>query len=203
MISNISFSQTVAEWTQQNKTQKKYLIQQIEALQTYLGYVKMGYDIANKGISSVKMIKNGEWDLHKDFLSSLLVVKPSIKKYSKVVDIMIMQVRMTKRVRALIQEATGRRLLNPEEIDYVVKVCGHLLSKCLENIDELIIIITSGELEMKDDERIKRNEGIYTTMKDKSVFVRSFGISITMLIAQRIHDNVEVEISEKLEGINQ
>ncbi|MBK8310917.1 MAG: hypothetical protein IPL04_08535 [Chitinophagaceae bacterium] len=32
--------QTLAEWTQQKKTQKKYLLQQIVALQVYIGYAK-------------------------------------------------------------------------------------------------------------------------------------------------------------------
>src|SRR5437762_1594743 len=92
VLSNISISQTAAEWTQQKRTQKKYLLQQIAALQTYLGYVKKGYGIADKGISTVQMIKNGEWNLHKDFFSSLSLVNPAIKKCGKVADIMTMQV---------------------------------------------------------------------------------------------------------------
>jgi len=202
VLSNISFSQTAAEWTQQKKTQRKYLIQQIEAFQTYLGYVKKGYDIANKGISTVQTIKNGEWNLHKDFFGSLSVVNPAIKKYARVADIITMQVRTTKQVRSLLQESRNRGLLNPEEIDYIVKICDHLLSECLENMDELIVIITSGELEMKDDERIKRIETIFTTMQDKSVFIQSFGNSITMLAKQRIHEKLEVEMSKKLDGLN-
>ena len=199
VLSNNLFSQTAAEWTQQKKTQRKYLIQQIEALQTYLAYVKKGYDIANKGISTVQTIKNGEWNLHKDFFGSLSVVNPAIKKYAKVADIITMQVRMTKQVRSLLQESKNRGLLNSEEIDYIVKICDHLLSECLKNMDELIVIITSGEVEMKDDERIKRIEGIYTSMQDKSVFVLSFGNSIAMLSKQRVHEKLEVEISKKLD----
>lgn len=201
VMSHNSFSQTAAEWTQQKKTQRKYLLQQIIALQTYLGYVKKGYDIAHKGISTVQNIKNGEWNLHKDFFGSLSVVNPTIKKYAKVADLIAMQVRMVKQVRSLIQQSKNRGLLNLE-IDYVVKICDHLLSECLKNTEELIMIITSGELEMKDDERIKRIETIYTAMQDKSVFLQSFGNSITMLSKQRIHEKLEVEVSEKLNGLN-
>ena len=85
MFSKSSFSQTTAEWTQQKKTQIKYLVQQIIAFQTYLIYVKKGYDIAHKGITTVQNIKNGEWNLHKDFFGSLKMVNPSIEKYAKVV----------------------------------------------------------------------------------------------------------------------
>jgi hypothetical protein len=199
---NGSFSQTVAEWTQQNKTQKKYLIQQIAAFQTYLRHLKNGYDIAHTGISTVKNIKNGEWDLHKDYFGSLIIVNPAIKNYAKVADIISMQIRMVKQVRSLINESRQRKLLNPGEIEYVVKICDHLLSECLKNIEELIMVITSGELEMKDDERIKIIETIYAAMQDKSVFLLSFGNSITMLSKQRLHEKIEVEISEKLNAIN-
>jgi hypothetical protein len=199
---NTSFSQTLAEWTQQKKTQRKYLIQQIAALQTHLQYLKKGYDIAHKGITTVKNIKNGEWDLHKDYFGSLLLVNPAIKNYARVADIISVQVRMVKQVRSLIDECGQRKLLSPGEIDYVVKTCDHLLSECLKNMEELILVITSGQLEMKDDERIKMIETIYAAMQEKSVFLLSFGNSVTTLSKQRLYDKIELELSEKINDIN-
>jgi hypothetical protein len=199
---NTCFSQTAAEWTQQKKTQRKYLLQQIAALRTHLQYVKEGYDIAYKGISTVKDIKNGEWDLHKDYFGSLSIVNPVIKNYSRVADIISMQIKMVKQVRSLISESKQRKLLNPGEVEYVGRVCDHLLSECLKNMEELIMVITSGELEMKDDERIKIIEKIYVAMQEKSVFLLSFGNSISVLWKQKLHEKFEVEISEKLNAIN-
>jgi hypothetical protein len=48
-ISTNANAQTWREWTKQKETQIKYLVEQIAAFQTYLGYVKQGYDIAHKG----------------------------------------------------------------------------------------------------------------------------------------------------------
>jgi len=201
-MSHIAFSQTAAEWTQQQKTQRKYSLQQIAALQTYLEYVKNGYHIADKGILSVQNYKNGEWNLHKDFFNSLSVVKPAIEKYAKVANIISMHAKMVKRVRSLILKAKNRVLLNAEESRYIMKVCDHLLSECLKNTEELIMLITSHKLEMKDDERITRIETIYADMQDKSVFLLSFGNSITLLSQQRIHEKLEVAKSEKIHGLN-
>ena len=198
VISNACLSQTAAEWTQQKKTQRKYLLKQIVALKTYLGYVKKGYEIAHKGISTVQHIKNGEFNLHKDFFGSLTTINPAIKKYAKVTDIIAMQDRMVKQARSLINKSKQRHLLTQEEINYAAKTCDNLLLECLRNIDELIMIITSGELDMKDNERIKRIETIYAAMQDKNAFLLSFGNSITMLSKQRLHEKLEVEISEKL-----
>ena len=200
--SGTCFSQTVAEWAQQKKTQRKYLMQQIAAFQMYLRHLKNGYDIAHTGISTVKNIKNGEWDLHKGYFGSLATVHPAIKNYAKVADIISMQIRIIKQVRALINESRQRKLLNAGEIEYVVKICDHLLAECLKSMENLIMVITSGELEMKDDERIKMIETIYAAMQDKSVFLLSFGNSIAMLSKQRLHEKIEVEISKTLNGIN-
>src|SRR5260221_4860823 len=85
-------AQTYDEWFRQKKTQKKYLLQQIAALQVYIDYAKKGYDIASKGLNTIRDIKNGDFNLHRDFFGSLKQVNPKIKKYAKVADIIAYQV---------------------------------------------------------------------------------------------------------------
>ena len=46
LAGGLSQAQTFNEWFRQKATQKKYLIQQIAALQVYLDYVQKGYAIA-------------------------------------------------------------------------------------------------------------------------------------------------------------
>ena len=48
IISTGTRAQTFAEWFRQSATQKKYLLQQIAALQVYIGYVQKGYSIAKE-----------------------------------------------------------------------------------------------------------------------------------------------------------
>ena len=67
MCFNLCYAQTFEEWFQQTQTQKHYLVEQIAALQVYLGYVKKGYDIASKGIHTISDIKNGEFNLYGTF----------------------------------------------------------------------------------------------------------------------------------------
>lgn len=60
-------AQTFAEWFRQSATQKKYLLQQIAALQVYIGYVQKGYSIAKEGLSAISDIKHGEFKLQRLF----------------------------------------------------------------------------------------------------------------------------------------
>ena len=80
-------AQTFQEWTQQKKTQIKYLVQQIAAFQVYIGYVEKGYSIAKKGLNAISNIKHGDFSMHNDYFNSLKIVNPKIKKYWKVADI--------------------------------------------------------------------------------------------------------------------
>jgi hypothetical protein len=76
-----------------------------------------------------------------------------------------------------------------------------LLLESLKNIDELIMVITFGELQMKDDERINRIEKIYADMQEKQVFIRSFGSSLVRLLKGRSHEKFEIELSKKLNNV--
>ncbi len=99
-VLSVSFcqGQTYDEWFRQKKTQKKYLLEQIAALQTYIGYAGKGYSIVTGGLSIIRNIKHGDFNLHNNFFNSISSVNPAIKKYSKVVSIIVMQISIAKQV---------------------------------------------------------------------------------------------------------
>src|SRR5674476_818487 len=82
-----SHAQTWDEWFAQKQTQKKYLLQQIAALQTYISTAEKGYKIASDGIHTISNIKNGELNLHSLFFNSLKTVNPKIKNATIVAEI--------------------------------------------------------------------------------------------------------------------
>ncbi|MDQ3843049.1 MAG: hypothetical protein M3342_03415, partial [Bacteroidota bacterium] len=82
-----TYAQTVEEWTDQKKTQIKYLLQQIAALKVYTGHIQKGYAIARSGLTTIQSIKKGDVTVHQTFFSSLQKVSPAIQQYSKVNDI--------------------------------------------------------------------------------------------------------------------
>jgi hypothetical protein len=98
-----SNAQTADEWFNQKSTQKKYLLQQIAALKVYLGYAKKGYTIVTSGVNTIRNIKNGDLNLHRDFFNRLKNVNPSIRKYAKVADIIAYQVKIIKQTKITIQ----------------------------------------------------------------------------------------------------
>src|SRR5258706_14560273 len=84
-------AQTAEEWTQQKKTQIKYLLQQIAANKVYIDYLEKGYSIARNGLQTIQNIKKGDFNLHFNFFDSLKKVNPKIKGWAKVADIIAYQ----------------------------------------------------------------------------------------------------------------
>ena len=89
-------AQTWSEWFAQNKTQKKYLLQQIAALEVYLTDVKKGYQIVSGGLNAIHTIKHGEFNLHQAYFTSLKKVNPNIKDMAMLADILTRELSINK-----------------------------------------------------------------------------------------------------------
>jgi hypothetical protein len=194
-------AQTWAEWFRQKVTQKKYLLQQIAALQVYSGYLSKGYSIAKNGLNTIKSIKNGDLLQHTHYFTSLVTVNPKIKRYAKVADIIALQVTIAKQSGNAIKSFRNNHHFTPKEINYLQDVYNKLLSDCAKNLDELLTLITDGNLQMKDDERIKAIDKIYLDMQDKQQFVRAFSNNTAGLSIQRRNEENDIIISKKLKGL--
>lgn len=198
IVVTISFSclaQTWDEWTQQKKTQIKYLLQQIAANKVYIGYLQKGYSIANKGLTTIRSIKNGDFNLHHDFFESLNTVNPKIKNSGKVAAIIAFQIRITKESKQSLERIKAMSQFTRGELAHCTDVFDNLLEDCLKNIDELFLVIGS-ELAMRDDERMKRIDKLYTDMQSKYAFCSSFSNEMGVLAVQRMSEQSEINKSK-------
>ncbi|GAC1382538.1 MAG: hypothetical protein NVSMB45_08730 [Ginsengibacter sp.] len=196
-----SYSQTYDEWFQQQKTQKKYLLEQIAALHTYIGFAQKGYAVVSGGINTIRDLRKGDFSMHNNFFNSLTAVNPKIKKYVKVAAIIAAQISIAKQVHHTLKICRNTQQLSGTELKYLKQVFNNLLDECAGNLDELFGLVTSGEQQMKDDERIKRIDRLYDAMQDKQVFVQSFSHSAEGLSIQRRNEQYDIQIEKKLNGL--
>jgi len=194
-------AQTFAEWFQQKKTQKKYLLQQIAALQVYIGYAQKGYNIAKDGLNTIGGFTRGEFNLHTDYFNSLKTVNPEVKRYAKVADIIALQIKIVQNYNRTYRQLNSSDAFSGDELAYISRVFGRLLDDCDKTLDELITITTDSKLEMKDDERIEKIDKLYLDMQDKFTFSQSFSNDAKSLAASRIKDKTDVQTSRVLRGI--
>lgn len=200
LLSSRAESQTFAEWFRQGATQKKYLLQQIAGLQVYIGYVHKGYSIAKQGLNTISDVKNGEFNLHKDYFNSLKSINPKIKNYSKVANIISLRVSIIKIYKEAERQLKQSRSFNKDEINYINGVFERLMADCTTVMDELIAVTTRGQLEMKDDERLKRINALYSDMQDKYTFAQTFSNEVKLLEALRIKEQSDIQSIRALNG---
>jgi hypothetical protein len=205
IIASLLFSEVNAqafnEWVNQKSTQKKYLLQQIAALQVYISYAKKGYNIVSSGINAIRDIKKGDLNLHNTFFNSLKSINPKISRYVKVADIIAYQVRIIKLAKQTLQSIREANQFTTEEAEYCKKVFDALLDDCIESIDELLAVITPGKLTMKDNERLVRIDKLYLDMQDKFTFCNVMSEDIGILALQRLSEKIEINQSKLINGI--
>jgi hypothetical protein len=191
-------AQTFSEWFRQKKTQKKYLLQQVAALQVYIEYAEKGYSIAREGLTTIGGFTRGEFDLHNVFFTSLKTVNPEIRRYAKVADMISMQVRIVQDYNRTYRQLSAGNAFNDEELAYIRRVFSRLLDDCEKTLDELITVTIDSRLEMKDDERMARIDKLYRDMQHQYTFSRSFNNEAKIMAAVRLQEKTEVQTGRAL-----
>ncbi|MCC8423618.1 hypothetical protein [Mucilaginibacter sp. UR6-11] len=180
-MSHCAQAQTFAEWFSQKKTQKKYLLQQIAALQVYSGYLKTGYSIAKGGLGSITSYVGNEYSLHNGYYTHLKTMNTAIKNNSQVNDIIRWQQDILKQTTA-IKKQDG---LTATESGYTGKVCNALLSDCDARINDLQTILSDNKTEMSDEERIRQIARLHQAMQDNYRFAANFRSQLQLYVRNK------------------
>jgi hypothetical protein len=194
-------AQTFEEWFKQKKTQIKYLVQQIEALNVYTDYLQEGYEIASEGLKIISNIKHEDFFLHKGHFDSLKIVKPFIKESSRITEIILLGRKIVSTSQTELANAMQSGSLIPEEVAYLSKVYNNILNESSNDLAEVVLITKDDGLEMKDDERIKRIESIYLSIQDKYAFVKAFTKQAQILSIQRMKDRNQTDMIRRFYNI--
>jgi len=184
-VSNCAQAQTFAEWFSQKKTQKKYLLKQIAELQAHFIQLKKGYDIARGGLKTIHSITSGEMNLHQAFFTSLKTVNPKISRYSRVADIISNQVAIIRLKKEAMRQVTGPGKFVQGDGEMVSDVYAGILHEAAALLDDLVNVITSGNLEMPDDQRIKRIEELYLASQEQKDAAYGLYRDISYIAVQR------------------
>lgn len=177
----ITQAQTFGEFFNQKKTQKKYLLEQIAALQVYFGYAKKGYHIVGTGLQSIKEIGRGEFGLHTAYITSLKAVSPVIRKHIKVAEIIETQLKIKN---AFASVSSGEVLSLSNQL-YIQDVREKVMDECAKDMEELWLVITAGQIEMGEKERLRRLEDIHSAITSKLGFTVDFVGQVMTLIDHR------------------
>lgn len=173
-------------------------IEKLAQFKQILSDLKKGYEILTGGYNTIKNISEGNFKLHQVFLDGLMEVSPAVKKYKRVGDIIDYQLRLVKEYKSAFSRFKQSGQLLDGEIDYIGKVYGKLVNESLENLDDLLVVITANKLRMSDEERLSAIDNIYKDMAYKLSFLRRFNNQTQVLALQRAKENKDVKVMKEL-----
>jgi hypothetical protein len=173
----------------------KSVAKQIALLQLYIGWIQKGYSIARSGLNTIGEIKRGDFNLHSVFFSSLSSVNPAIRKYYKVGRVIDLVLSIQKQLSGIESIAN----LSDEERKYLITLRSNLFNECDQSLDVLTNLVSDDAFVMSDDERIKKIDGIYYDMLDRSMRAREFNQDARMVSEERSWEKLNILTLKNLE----
>lgn len=177
-------------------------VEKLAQFEQILSDMKKGYEILSGGYNTIKDLSQGNFNLHKTFLDALMDVSPTVKNYKRVADIINYEVILIKEYKSAFNRFKRDTNFNEQELAYLGRVYKNLFKQSLDNLDNLVTIITANQLRMSDDERLGAIDRIFADMQDKLLFLRHFNNNTTVLALQRAKEKNDAGTMRLIYGIN-
>lgn len=199
----LAFSSSARLFAQSTEVQQLLLnVEKLSQLKNILSDMKKGYTVISTGYNAVKNISQGNFSIHEVFLDGLMAVSPEVRRYRRVVDIITIQKDIVSEYKRAFKNFNASGFFTAAELNYLGKLYSGLLSRSMDNLDELKMIITANSLRMNDAERLDAIDRIYLDTTDKLNFLRSFNLDAGKLLLQRKSAMTDLKGSKALFKIN-
>lgn len=167
-----------------------------------LEHMYKGYVVLEKGYSRIKGIAEGNFKLHEAFLNELLKVSPEVRKYYRVAEIVQYQQRILREYKSTYTKIKDGDSFSAAELAFLVEMYEGLFKASLRNLEELVLILTAGELRMSDFERLEAIDRLHGEMSGLLVSLRQMNNEINTLGNQRNRMRNDRESILELNGMN-
>jgi len=198
---NTCQGQTFSEWFRQKKTQKKYLLQQIAALQVYIGYARKGYTIAKDGLSFIGDLKEGELSIHANYFDSLDKINPKLKQYAETSTVVSQQLSMLFEYHNLLKHIKSSNAFSATELNYIKSVLLNITNKHGLAIEELLQVSQDRQWKMSDAARIDKIDQIKDEIEVHYTLFKQFQEDCLLLANSKKRDKKDNSAIRKLYGL--
>jgi len=177
------------------------MLEQLAALQAYIKVAEKGYGIAEQGLQTIGQIKNGEFNLHSAFYSSLKVVSPTVANMAEVTEIIALEASLIDQFSHKLNRYRQSAWLQPTEVTYINQLFNGLVNSGLECITALANLTTDGQLSMTDGERINRIQQMDIDMQRQYRLAQAFTNQTDLLTVQRQQEGNDIGTLKGIYGI--
>jgi len=187
----------------QQSSKEKLMLAQIAGYETFLKELKSGYNTTEKGLNTASELKNGTFNLHNAYYTSLQQVNPVVTGNPKGKAITDMQQKIASLFSEELSWQESNKLLHPNELNYLQQVYTNLISKCNLDRQKLSDVLTPGKLQMTDAQRLDRLDKLYSSTQDKYAFAGSFTGKCRKVAMQRQAEQRQKNTLNNYTGYNE
>jgi hypothetical protein len=175
--------------------------EKLASLKNILSQMYQGYEVLSKGYNAVKGVAQGNFNLHEVFLDGLYLVSPNVRKYPRISAIINDQTALVSEYRQASRSLNSGGHFRPDELAYGMKVYSRIISASLQNLDNLAMIVTDGQLRMSDAERLNAIDRLYLESHDQLTYWRKFNDQAAATAKQRELINQDTQTLKTIYGI--
>lgn len=157
--------QTLREWIQQKKTQKRYLLQQILANESLLFALRKGYQVSQNGLRGLWWDWEQETGWHRLFFDRLKYISPDMLEYARLGELIAGYLQAMRQARIQVSTLTSSAGFQPSEIRWVHEVYAALQTHGERLLLEMIALLIDKELELAPEERMGRAAALREKIK--------------------------------------
>ena len=177
--------------------------QKLKTEKALLSDMYTAYNLISKGFDQIKSIAQGNFTLHRTFLNALLAVSPAIRNYYKVASIINNEAELVREYQSAQHyfQRTGSFTLT--ELTYFNDLYANLLTHSLQDLDELVMIMTDDQLRMSDAERLSAIDRIDESMTTQLSTLKAFNNANAIQVGQRSLITTDIQSLRNLYDIQQ
>jgi hypothetical protein len=161
-----------------------------------------GYQILDRGYTTIRDLSRGSFNLHKAFLDGLLAVSPAVREYHRVADIIRLQERILGEYRSAWTLFQQDSHFSAAELGVMGNVYSGLFDRTVKNLADLGDVLTDGLFRASDAERLGAIDELYRDMMSSEAFLSAFNNRTVVLSLQRSADLRDYESVRQLYGLN-
>lgn len=176
----------------QSSSMLEYYGEQIAAMKLYISKLEKGYQVIESGWQEIKTIKNGDFNIHSAFISSLEQINPAVASMAEVAEIIALQIVIIEKFSTAISSWTNSKSLSAGDLAYVGKVFSNITSASEADVGALITLLTANSYSMSDDQRMRSIQALDARVKDQYAFVENFTNRTELLSQQRLSGQADL-----------
>jgi oligoendopeptidase F len=161
--------------------------------------------IENK-MSDLKLKEISSWvekqrKQYADYFDELWKVKAAISYYQDIKAILRKQLALVEEYKRFYALVKKDKNINPEELDYMVKVYAGIIDESLKNLDQVYLVIQSFTTQMSDARRLEIIQNASAAIDTNLNDLRQFNQQAVKISLQRAREKHDVEVVKELYGL--